>query len=321
MQEPKMAEPNPSKSERKRERQPISVPFIWEEKPGMPKKDWKPFSQPVKAPAPPVKFVVSVPFGWEEKPGTPLPFFVQPPKELQIVAASQANRAFLLPPPKLLTIGYGNWQASSVGNDDERDSEGDESSEPELDACSVDTDDSFCSAKSLLANGLISTAAIASAVPVQQTSLALATTDSRLLQSPGSPASETDSTCSYATGTTSLAGASFLEWLFPLLVSNSNVTNKVEYLEKAPSQKADVQAIDYLHGSNCGQVRRPLLTLGELITMSRRQSCQRKVKKLHKQQSMDFMKRNAFGCCIFQAGNRINRLALKWKRQLQLKLM
>lgn len=281
-----MAEPNPSKSERKRERQPISVPFIWEEKPGMPKKDWKPFSRPVEPPAPPVKFVVSVPFGWEEKPGTPLPSFVQPPKELQKVAASQENRAFLLPPPKLLTIGYENWRASSVGNDDQRDSEGDDSSEPELDTCSVYTDDSFCSAKSLLANGLISTTAIASAVPVQETSLALVTTDSRLLQSPGSPASETDSTCSYATGTMSLAGASFLEWLFPLLVSNSNNANKVGYLEKAPSQKADVQAVEYIHGSNCSQVKRPLLTLGELITMSRRQSCQRKVNKMHKQQSM-----------------------------------
>ncbi|KAL1558896.1 anther-specific proline-rich protein APG-like [Salvia divinorum] len=316
-----MAEPHPSKSERKRERQLISVPFIWEEKPGMPKKGWKPFSRPVEPPAPPAKFVVSVPFGWEEKPGTPLPYSIQPPRELQIVAAPQGNRAFPLPPPKLLTIGYGNWHASSVGNDDQGDSEGDEPSGMELDTCSVDTDDSFCSAKSLLANGLISTTAIASAVPVQQTSLALVTTDSRLPQSPGSPASETGSTCSYATGTASLVGASFLEWLFPLLVSNSNNENKIGYLEKAPSQRTDVQAIEYLHGSNCGQARRPLLTLGELIAMSRRQSCQRKVNKMHKKQSMDFMRGNAFGCCIFQSGNGINQLTLKWKRQLQLKLM
>ncbi|XP_047944329.1 uncharacterized protein LOC125190947 [Salvia hispanica] len=287
-----MAEPNPSKSERKRERQLISVPFIWEEKPGMPKKDWKPFSRPVEPPAPPPKLVVSVPFGWEEKPGTPLPSFTQP--------------------PQLLAIKYGNWHASSIHNDDQGDSEGDESSETELDTCSVGTDDSFCSAKSLLANGLISSTAIASAVPVQQTCLALVTTDSsRLVQSPGSPASETDSTCSYATGSASLVGASFLEWLFPLLVSNS----------KAPSRGNDVEAIEYQRGSNCGQARRPLLTLGELIMMSRRQSCQRKVNKMHKQQSMDFMRGNAFGCCIFQSGNGINRLPLKWKRQLQLKLM
>ncbi|XP_041989757.1 uncharacterized protein LOC121741122 [Salvia splendens] len=255
----------------------------------MPKKEWKPFSRPVEPPAPPPKFVVSVPFGWEEKPGTPLPSFTQP--------------------PKLLTIKYGNW------NDDQGDSEGDESSEMELDTCSVGTDVSFCSAKSLLANAPISTT---SAVPVQQTCLALVTTDnSRLVQSPGSPASETDSTCSAI-----LVGASFLEWLFPLLVSNSNITNKIGYLEKVPSQGNDVQAIEYQRGSNCSQARRPLLTLGELIMMSRRQSCQRKVNKMHKQQSMDFMRGNAFGCCIFQSGNGINRLPLKWKkRQLQLKLM
>lgn len=303
-----MAETQHSKSERKRERQPISVPFIWEEKPGMPKKDWKPFSQPAKPPAPPVKFVVSVPFGWEAKPGTPLPSFVQPPKESGVVAASREHSDFLLPPPKYsIVTGCG-------GND-----EAEESSDSELDTCSVETDDSFSSAKSLLANGLISTAAISSAVPVQQTSLALATTDSRMLQSPRSPASETDSISSYATDGTSLAGASFLEWLFPLLVPNSNVADKGGYLENAPSQRADLQAEEFLRGS---QVRRPpLLTLGELIAMSRRRSCQRKVNKMHKQQSMDFMKRNAFGCCIFGTGNGINQLQLKWKRQLQLKLI
>ncbi|KAH6804660.1 hypothetical protein C2S51_032907 [Perilla frutescens var. frutescens] len=297
-----MAEARTSKSEMKRERQPISVPFIWEEKPGMPKKDWKPFTPPPAPPAPPAKFVVSIPFGWEEKPGTPLPSFVQPAKEPQVVA------------PTYSVTSYGNWGATYGGNDDQ----GDQSSDSELDTCSVGTDDSFTSAKSLLANGLISTAAISSAVPVHQTSLALVTTDSMLLQSPGSPASETDSTSSYATGTTSLAGASFLEWLFPLLVPNSNVANKVGFLEKAPSQKADIQAKEFLHGSQAG---RPLLTLGELIAMSRRRSCQRKVNKMHKQRSMDFMKRNAFGCCIFGSGNGINQLQLKWKRQLQLKLM
>lgn len=292
-----MAETQPSK----REKQSISVPFIWEEKPGMPKKDWKHFTLPPKPPAPPAKFVVSVPFGWEEKPGTPLPSFVQPPKESQVVA------------PAYSLTGYGTWSASYGGNDDE----GDQSSDTELDTCSVETDDSFTSAKSLLANGLISTAAISSAVPVHEISLALTTTDSMLQESSGSPASETDST-SYATGTTSLAGASFLEWLFPLLVPNSNVTNKVGYLENAPPQKADIQAKQFLHGSQTG---RPLLTLGELIAMSRRRSCQRKVNKMNKQQSMDFMKRNAFSCCIFRTGNGINQLQLKWKRQLHLKLM
>lgn len=257
-----MAEAHHSKSERKRERQPISVPFVWEERPGVPKKDWKPFTPPVEPPPPPpVKFVVSVPFGWEEKPGTPLPYFLQPPNESCVVVNQQHS-----------ITGYGN---------DDR-CEGDESSESELDTCSVETDESFSSAKSLLANGLISTAAISSAVPVEESSLALVIRDGAPLQGPGSPASETDSTCSYPTGTTSLAGASFLEWLFPLLVPNSNVG----FLEMAPSQNANVPTKEYLHGSNCSQVRRPLLTLGDLIAMSRRRSCQRKVNNMHKQRSM-----------------------------------
>lgn len=260
-----MAEAQHAKGERKRERQPISVPFIWEERPGVPKKDWKPFTPPVEPPPPPAKFVVSVPFGWEEKPGTPLPYFLQAPNESRVVVNPQEHSI----------TGYGNDHRCENEGDDE-------SSESELDTCSVETDETFSSAKSLLANGLISTAAISGAVPVQESSLALVIRDGAPLQGPGSPASETDSTCSYATGTTSLAGASFLEWLFPLLVPNSNVG----FLEKAPSQNANVPTKEYLHGSNCSQVRRPLLTLGDLIAMSRRRSCQRKVNNMHKQRSM-----------------------------------
>ncbi|KAL8552609.1 hypothetical protein ACS0TY_001336 [Phlomoides rotata] len=261
-----MAETVPSKSEAKRERQPISVPFIWEEKPGMPKKDWIPTVRPTKPPSPAVKLVVSVPFGWEEKPGTPLPSFVQPPKEPAFVALQEHSSIIFSPPPKYSNHNFGN-------NNDQGDNEGDDGSS---DTYSIETDESFTSAKSLLANGLISTTAIASAVPC----LALTTIDHEQLQSPGSPASETESTSSYATGTTSLVGAPFLEWLFPLLVPSSGVPNKVGYLEMNPSHK------EFLHETNSSQARRPLLTLGELIVMSRRRSCRRKVTKMHKQRSV-----------------------------------
>ncbi|XP_074581491.1 uncharacterized protein LOC141838016 [Curcuma longa] len=57
-----------------REQQQISVPFLWEEKPGTPKQGWS--SQPVPSISSslpfPAKLVVSVPFDWEEKPGKPL---------------------------------------------------------------------------------------------------------------------------------------------------------------------------------------------------------------------------------------------------------
>ncbi|KAK8957240.1 hypothetical protein KSP39_PZI000854 [Platanthera zijinensis] len=60
--------------------QPISIPFLWEQKPGTPKPDWiyeadispaKPGSSG-ETPVAPIKFVISVPFQWEEKPGKPL---------------------------------------------------------------------------------------------------------------------------------------------------------------------------------------------------------------------------------------------------------
>ncbi|KAL3837919.1 hypothetical protein ACJIZ3_022510 [Penstemon smallii] len=296
-----MAERQLSKLENRREKQPISIPFIWEEKPGTPKKDWKPTPQPVEPVAPPVKLIVSVPFGWEEKPGTPLPYFVQHPNE----SPEQAQSITFSSPP-------------IYSDHDEGDDEQAGLSDSEIDTCSNITEDSYSSALSLLANGLISTTELSNAVPVQQTSLALVPFDCGLLQSPSSPDSETDSTYgSYDMRSTSLAGASFLEWLFPLLVTKSSDPDKVGLLENNPSCNAS--GTELMHESN--KVRRPLLTLGELIVMSRRRSCQKKVTKLHKQPSMDFAEWNAFGCGIFGSGNSISELQRKWKRQLQLKLI
>ncbi|KAL6637089.1 hypothetical protein ACP70R_024661 [Stipagrostis hirtigluma subsp. patula] len=64
----------PDFNPRERVKQQISVPFLWEVKPGAPKKDWvisKPAPSVFACPSP-VKLVVSVPFQWEEKPGKPL---------------------------------------------------------------------------------------------------------------------------------------------------------------------------------------------------------------------------------------------------------
>lgn len=58
---------------RKRDWQQISVPFLWEERPGTPKKEWvfKPVPM-ISVPSPAARHVVSVPFEWEAKPGKPL---------------------------------------------------------------------------------------------------------------------------------------------------------------------------------------------------------------------------------------------------------
>ncbi|GER48011.1 hydroxyproline-rich glycoprotein [Striga asiatica] len=241
-----MAETKPPKNEQKRKQQLISIPFAWEEKPGTPKKDWKPTPRPVSTNPcpPPVKLVVSVPFGWEEKPGTPLQSFTFPKRPSQNDCV--------------------NFASNEEGdNNDLSDSESSE-------ACSFKTSVSFCSPANVHATP----------VPLQQT-----------------PFQEN--------------GASFLEWLFPLLVPSSSFSNKDGLLEM-DSSKELLQS-----ERNSSQVRRPLLTLGELIVMSRRRSCQRKVKvnRMSKQPSMDFARRNTWGCF------RMSELQIKWKKQLQLKLM
>ncbi|XP_028756462.1 NADPH oxidase activator isoform X3 [Neltuma alba] len=87
-------------------REPPSVPFLWELRPGTPKKDWKPeppssssscFSSSAAAsvsqvPKPPIKLIASVPFAWEEKPGTPIPHFsLYPETELVDMESSSSS--------------------------------------------------------------------------------------------------------------------------------------------------------------------------------------------------------------------------------------
>ncbi|KAL0400857.1 UNVERIFIED_CONTAM: hypothetical protein Slati_4115600 [Sesamum latifolium] len=280
-----------------------------------PRKTGNPQARPIKPAAPPVKLVVSVPLDGKKSLGplsrpyyrlrqnphlhphrsrassrslldgrkawTPLPSLLQAPPESTF--APPPEQSIIVPPAATYSDDdYGNRSVI----DDQGDNEEDGSSDSELDTHSFETD-SFSSAKSLLANGPVSTTELSGAAPVQQTCDALKSTISGELQSPGSPASEAESTASsYATGTTSLVGASFLEWLFPLLVPSSSLPDKVGNMEKDPSHQAYVQGKEALRESNCSQVRRPLLTLEELIVMSRRRSCQRRIAKMHKQPSM-----------------------------------
>ncbi|KAL3524196.1 hypothetical protein ACH5RR_017030 [Cinchona calisaya] len=302
---------------RKRIRQSISVPFIWEVIPGTPKKDWKPntaLPKKLVTPPPPLKLIASVPFEWEEKPGTPLPCFSQlPPPGSPLIALAHAN--------------INSFRENSCFGGINDDQDGGEEIE-KLESCpetseSETTDDSFSSASapsSLLANGLIPTLAISNAVPVEEI----------FMTGPASPAaSETDSssTCSsYETGHTSLAGASFLEWLFPNLLT----TPQSDFLEKgcvSNTQEKRQQSYDFeceRDYSSAAATRKPH-TLGELIMMSRRRSYnQRKAVQMRTQnlsKEQNFMKTNALGCCIVGSSNIVGRFYRRWMRQLQLKLM
>lgn len=245
---PKMTEVEPlENSNRTRIRQPISVPFVWEEKPGTPKRDWKPSTQTVSPFVPlPVKLVASIPFEWEEKPGTPLRHFSQAPQEVGIQ----------LPPEKLNELDSPLIQTTDNG-----DSNGSEEKQYMI----------FKSASSVPTSHLVPTLAVSNAVPILETSRT--GKNSGELKSPSSP----DSEYSYATGTSSLVGEAFLECLFPLLTSSPHTGFKHDRTEKSTSIiPRKVQSKDFDHESNCRVAVGRSLTLGELLMMSSTISYRRK---------------------------------------------
>ncbi|CAK7337109.1 unnamed protein product [Dovyalis caffra] len=266
-------------SRKKNIRQQPSVPFLWEERPGVAKKDWKPgVSSVTSVQLPPLKLIASVPFDWEEKPGKPLSCFS--PSPVSPFTSSPAN---------LLALP---WHGMCSRGDDTHKHEVDDIGEEnfgdeqvifnsDLESFSFETDDSFSSASSLLANCLVSSEAISTAVPAQTTS---PTDDiNGQLETASSPTSETDSsTSSYATGVSSLEGAAFLECLFPLYTPKSSFLGKASHPSKEPfTPDLNSRDFDYEHNSSV-MIRKPL-TLGELIMMSRRRSCQRKAVQMRKQ--------------------------------------
>ncbi|KAF3433100.1 hypothetical protein FNV43_RR24202 [Rhamnella rubrinervis] len=301
-------------SNKKHVRQPPSVPFLWEIKPGTPKKDWKPEVSTVvsSVPTPPAKLIASVPFKWEEKPGTPLPNFSHRPFDQSVLPTPPSKEPIPLPAPPMYSHSTykdeNTMTDDATYNDDNSINDG------------AKTDDSFSSAPSLLANCLISSVIISTAVPAQEVS---AIEDyGGLLETPSSPASETgSSTSSYAAGVSSLVGSSFLEWLFPLFPPHSGFLRKVEHSEHSLAPP-DLKSKHFDHEDNGSVVARPT-TLGELIMMSRRRSYRRKTFQMRKQNlSAELMKNSAFGCCFFGTGSKmIEGLHSKRKQLPRLKLL
>ncbi|KAF5480300.1 hypothetical protein F2P56_001061 [Juglans regia] len=307
-------------SNRKQARQPPSVPFLWEERPGIPKKDWKPGTSLVirPAPNPPVKLVVSVPFLWEEKPGTPLPSFSQSPPQESVPPARLSS------PPLLLAYAchYNDNDSNYYNKSGNYGGKGDEEGffESDIETFSFETEGSCSSAPSLLANCLVPLTAISTAIPVEKISAEEDKSDQ--LETPSSPASETDSsTSSYVIGTSSLVGASFLEHLFPLFPPSSGFLEKVGVKDCKTSMEPKSKHCD-LEG-NSSVVVRSTPTLGELIMMSQRRSYQRKAIQMRKQNlSKELTKKGAFGCFIFKSGSKmIEALYRKRKRLPILKLI
>lgn len=255
--EPKETETPPQP--RKQPRQHPSVPFVWEERPGLPKKNWQPSlatfvpsPPPLPPPIPvPVKLVTSVPFCWEKTPGELLLKLPQPP--------SETSKTPPLPPPvpvpvKLVTSVPFNWEETP--------------GQPY--PCFVDfnppdpLDQPLYGCEAETSSDCFSSVPISGAFTVDDFDENLNRETSSM---PTSPAYDTDdSTSSYMTGASSLVGASFLEELFPPRLPQEKV-------EEAASHHAQVTTAS--NGINFGFPVRTQYTLRELIMMSRRRSYMR----------------------------------------------
>lgn len=267
-------------STRQRIKQPASVPFIWEVRPGFPKKDWKHIhsiksANPISLP--PVELISSNPFQWEEMTEKPLHCF---PDEMP----EAGPLLLLLPPPNLVesksptpTVYSKNiWDDAGCDGDDEKD----EIIDSYLDARDFERDaQSISSAPSLLANRLIPSSVISSAVPVEEIGL-MGRTNLQPQPATCSPMYESDSsTSSYATGNTSLGDTPILERLFPLLLLKSSFLEKLgcengtTIPQTLPSTVPGTDP-ELVSGNNL--VEKWPLSLGEQIIISRRKSYHRK---------------------------------------------
>nr|XP_043616306.1 uncharacterized protein LOC122588250 [Erigeron canadensis] len=286
-------------------KQTISIPFLWEEKPGTPKTGWKRVNDPIMQM--PIKLIASVPFMWEEKPGTPLAGPFSHPS-----SSREAKMIMPCTPPQ--PVNRSNPFEGS-GSDSDSDS-GHDHFNQEINLGS-ETELGFIHSSSNYQN------ASHKNNPFCDTSddefeHGDDNNDDDYLHAPSSPAWETESVASsYATEITTastLAGSSFLESMFPLMTKKaSGVTEtKADHGSRGITNNTCTQIVSY-----DADERKPF-TLGEMIMMSRRRSfLKRAVRSLqHDDHSTDLMMMNGFGCCGIDIGG-----LQKLKRQLQLKLI
>ncbi|KAL9237235.1 hypothetical protein vseg_011812 [Gypsophila vaccaria] len=269
-------------------KQQITVPFVWEEKPGALKESWKTKRDPLTPVPQAVKYVASVPFKWEEKPGTPLSCFVQETKEHEL-----ENKSLPLPPAYFAKLGNESNGESSSGDDYDYE---DWLSELDFETLSVLSEESFGSASSLpqASHPTHSRLPVSSAeplykpVPGQQKDGYLA----------GSASSEINNSSSCASRYANLRD-SFLQYPSPLYPpksdfldkpSNSEETNngpRLPTLEEYEKLKAEFR--------RNGVIRRPM-TLGELIMQSRRRSYRQKAAQKKKKNSPKDSNEELRGC-------------------------
>ncbi|CAH8340543.1 unnamed protein product [Eruca vesicaria subsp. sativa] len=288
-----MSQMEPKETEtpsRKQLRQPPSVPFVWEERPGFPKKNWQPSlatfvpsPPPLPPPIPvPVKLVTSVPFRWEDTPGKPVststndsPKLPQPPSETIMTPPP-------LPPPvpvpvKLVTSVPFDWEETP--------------GQPYpcfVDFNPPDTLDQPLPPPPMYGGGEVETSSDTyddassdsfSSVPIS------GAIDNLTSSIPTSPAYESDdSTSSYMTGASSLVGASFLEKLFPRLLPQEKVEaiGSEDVQDSTRPLHEDVKLTTDSDNMKIGFPVKIPQTLGELIMLSRKRSYMRRAVAMRK---------------------------------------
>ncbi|KAF8114904.1 hypothetical protein N665_0032s0035, partial [Sinapis alba] len=317
--EPKETETPP----RKQPRQHPCVPFVWEERPGLSKKNWQP-SLPTFVPSPPqlpppipvpvkltpgklllkltqppsetatttplpppvpVKLVMSAPFCWEETPGKQAPSSANDRPKLPQLPSKTVTTPSLPPPvPVPVKAAYPCFVDFNPPYPLDQ-----PLTPPPMYGCEAETSSSDIYDD-------------ASSDSVSSVPISGAFTTSSM---PTSPAYDTDdSTSSYMTG------ASFLEKLFPRIPQ--------EMVEAADSHH--VQVTTASNDINFGFPERTQYTLRELIMMSLRRSYMRRPVEMRKHNPpMEFTKYDAESSCLFEPDIKMIE-GREWKRyQLMLK--
>ncbi|XP_026657818.2 uncharacterized protein LOC103700128 [Phoenix dactylifera] len=273
---------------RQRDQQQISVPFLWEERPGTPKKEW--ISRPVtviSVPSP-ARLVVSVPFEWEEKPGTPLQLSQPSPDSSPLRAlpglAGTPSSAHLLNPSIDEEEGVLATSAFKV-------------------LASEMNDDESGLAPSTFPSHHVKTCESFADVNDSQGG---STENSSDRQENWYSVSETDCNSSSNSSATHTASfdASAAEFLFPLSFPDAGFLNMVRGRERALIPAAacpELQPTAYSHNRSVRPRR--TLTLGELILLSRKLSYKMKPVDVEKRSNLKvFIKKSLLTCFPFSTG-------------------
>ncbi|CAL9176396.1 uncharacterized protein LOC135613262 [Musa acuminata AAA Group] len=259
---------------RQREKQQITVPYLWEEKPGVPKR------VPVISSSPPTRLVVSVPFEWEEKPGKPIQI---PPTVPDLLTAGDLNGLDPRPASSCHLNPFVDEKSGPMN--------------PFVDETEGGAMDSYLEAFSFKMddNADLSFADVTAAWESFSENGSYRNEDWHSVS--GTDGHSSSEAAEVGTDT------SVIQFLFPLPSGE----------DEAPSAVAARRGPNHCSSEHAGMARRGL-TLGELILLSRKLSCRRKQNEGRKREHpKDYLKKRVLTCFPFIAnGNKMRAYISSW---------